>query len=159
VGGLVAALQLSARAGLGAGLSVIVARALCLPFPIYAMIAAVIVTDLSPARTRQLSLQRTAGTVLGAALGAALAAWAASTWAIAAGVAGAMLACHALRMKEAARLAGYVCAIVMLDHAGDPWRYAVLRLVETLIGIAVALLVSLVPKLLRLPREDPPPGH
>ena len=153
----IAPLQLAIRAGVGAGGSVVVARALALPFPIYAMIAAVIVTDLEPRRTRQLSAQRAVGTVLGAGLGALLAYGGSQAWLIAAGVTGAMLACHALGMKESARLAGYVCAIVVLDHAGDPWRYAALRLAETVIGIGVAVAVSVVPKLLGT-QEKPPAG-
>ncbi|HZZ94615.1 MAG TPA: FUSC family protein [Usitatibacter sp.] len=147
-------LQLAVRAGLAAAFSVVLARALELPFPIYAMIAAVIVTDLAPSKTRQLALQRMAGTVLGAALGAALSPLAPAAWVIAPGVACAILACHALKMKEASKLAGYVCAIVLLDHAQHAWSYAALRLAETLLGIAVAVAVSLVPKLLRA--KEPP---
>lgn len=149
-------LQLALRAGLAAGLAAGSAQLLALPFPIYAMIAAVIVTDLAPARTRSLAVQRIAGTVLGASLGAALAGLGSGAAMIALGVCGAMLACHALRMGEAARLAGYVCGIVVLDHVAQPWTYAAHRLLETLIGIAVAVLVSLVPKLLRV-EEKPPP--
>jgi uncharacterized membrane protein YgaE (UPF0421/DUF939 family) len=146
---LVEGFQLSVRGALGAGLSLMIARALDLPFPIYAMIAAVIVTDLSPAKTRRLAIPRVLGSLLGASIGALLSPWGAHAWLIVPGIFGAMFACHALGLKDAARLAGYVCGIVMLDHAADPWMYAFYRVAETFIGGAVAVALSFVPTMLR----------
>jgi uncharacterized membrane protein YgaE (UPF0421/DUF939 family) len=147
------ALQLATRASVGAALALAVAQRLDLDFPIYAMIAAVIVTDLSPARTRELALPRLAGTVLGAVTGAVFTMMLAPG-PIAVGVAilATMLMSTALRFENAARLAGYVCGIVILDHHDEQWRYAALRFVETLIGIVAAVGISLVPKLLPLRR-------
>jgi len=36
----------------------------------------------------------------------------------------------------------------------NPWSYAVYRAIETFLGIAMAVLVSVIPKLLRVEAED-----
>ena len=143
-----------------------VAHALRLDFPLYALIAAIIVTDLSASRTRQLGLQRFIGTVIGATFGAALSGISQFTHGglllIALGVLAAILASHALGMNEAAKLAGYVAGILLLDHHDRPWRYALYRCIETSIGIGAAFAVSLVPKLLKVPdlsEETLKPGN
>jgi uncharacterized membrane protein YgaE (UPF0421/DUF939 family) len=148
----VTALQVSTRASLAAALSVVVARRVDLEFPLYALIAAIIVTDLSPARTRQLSLQRLVGTVIGAAVGALVSMASPATHGgvltIAIGVLVAMLLSHAFRVTAAAKLAGYVCGIVLLNYNDHPWSYASYRFVETLIGITTAVIVSFIPALI-----------
>jgi uncharacterized membrane protein YgaE (UPF0421/DUF939 family) len=148
-------LQLSARAASAAGLSVAIARLAGLPYPIYALLAAVIVTDLSPDQTRRLGLPRLAGTFVGATLGAALSPLLGETaWGIGLGVFAAMTATNLLRLTRSARVSGYVCGIVLLVHSDHPWSYAGHRSVETILGIGVAVIVSLVPHLFRY--EDPP---
>jgi uncharacterized membrane protein YgaE (UPF0421/DUF939 family) len=149
------ALQLATRASVGAVVSVLLAGWLGLQFPLYAMIAAVIVTDLSAARTRQLALPRIAGTVLGACVGAiAVALLGTGALAILAGVLIAMFVAQASGWSEAAKLAGYVCALVVLEHGAQPWAYALYRFIETMLGIAVAVAISMVPKLIVLERTQ-----
>jgi uncharacterized membrane protein YgaE (UPF0421/DUF939 family) len=147
---ITASLQLAARAACSAAFALALARLLELQYPIYALIGAVVVIDLSPARTRELTLQRIAGTVLGAAVGVALSvSLPVNPSIIGIGIFASMCLCHPLRLHGAERVTGYVCGIVMLDHAGAPLLYAGHRLVETLLGVGVAILVSFVPKLLR----------
>jgi uncharacterized membrane protein YgaE (UPF0421/DUF939 family) len=143
-------LQLSVRSAVAAGIALAVAEALRLEFPLYAMIAAVIVTDLSPAESRKLGVQRLVGTMLGGVLGAGMSALLPhSTWAIALAIFGAMLLCYPLKIPAGAKLAGYTCGIVMLSFSTEPWTYAFYRFMETVLGVVVAILVSLVPKLMR----------
>ncbi len=147
---LVPGFQLAVRAALGAAAAVALAEVLALRYPIYAMIAAVIVTDLSPAQTRQLGAHRVVGTVLGATLGAGLGSLLPSgPFTVALGILLAMLGCQLLLVPNAAKVTGYICGILLLEHRAEPWSYALARTIETLLGIAVAMLVSLVPKLIR----------
>ena len=115
----VTALQVSTRASLAATLAVVVARRVDLEFPLYALIAAIIVTDLSPARTRQLSLQRLVGTVIGAAVGALVSMASPATHGgvltIAIGVLVAMLLSHAFRRS------GRIRGSCRLAHGTPPF--------------------------------------
>ena len=155
IASLVPALQVSLRAALAATLSLALARLLQLEFPIYAMIAAVIVTDLQPTETQRLGLRRLGGTIIGSLLGAGLSVLLPrGVLTIAVGIFLSMFLTHLLRAPQAARVAGYLCALVLLEHASDPWIYSFWRFVETVLGIVVAMLVSLVPKLIRIEEKS-----
>jgi uncharacterized membrane protein YgaE (UPF0421/DUF939 family) len=146
---LTAGLQLSLRAGVAAGLAVAIAQFLDLEYPIYALIAAVIVMDLSPSKTRKLAVQRLMGTLLGATVGAALSHLLPSgPLALVVSIAIAMLLSYLVHLQDGAKLAGYTCGLVVFAFGAHPWSYAVYRVAETLLGIGTAVLVSFVPKLM-----------
>lgn len=143
-------LQLAVRAGVAAGVSYELAQLLGLQYPFYAFLAAVIATDLSPSQSRQLGLRRLLATIVGAACGALLSPLLPpGAWAIGIGILIAMLISEVLDARDGAKVAGYICGIVILFHDSEPWRYAVFRFVETVLGVTVAWVVSYVPKLLR----------
>ena len=145
------AIQLSLRAALAAAFAIALAELLRLQFPIYAMISAVIVTDLVPSQTPKLALPRLAGTLVGSAIGAVITTLLPSgVWTTTVG----MFASHILYLQAAAKVAGYVCGIVLLDHGDSPWSYALLRMIETALGIVAAMGVSVVPKLLKSKNPD-----
>jgi uncharacterized membrane protein YgaE (UPF0421/DUF939 family) len=146
----VSGIQLALRSALAAGLSLAVAKYCKLEYPIYAMIAAVIVTDLSASQTRKLGLRRLVATVLGAACGATLGPLLPpGPAAVGLSILVAMVICILLRGQDVAKVVGYICGIVVLEHGANPWTYAFFRLIETVLGIGVAWLISLVPKLIR----------
>ena len=146
---LIPGLHLSIRAALAAGASVAIAQLLQMQHPVYALITAVLVIDPSPAQTRQLALHRLAGTLLGAGIGATLSLFMrGNPLTIGIGILFTMLVCHLLRLQDAARVAGFICGVILLDYSQAPWTYAGHRLLETGLGIAMAVLVSFVPKLI-----------
>lgn len=146
--------QLAVRAGAAASLSLAIAKFFDLQFPIYAFIAAVIVTDLSPLQTRQLGLRRLVATVVGAVCGAVLSPLLPpGPLAIGLSVVIAMVLCDVLGAPEGAKVSGYICGLVVFYQSSEPWSYAFFRFMETGLGVAVAWLVSYVPKLIRA--EEP----
>ena len=154
-------MQASIRGAIAAALAVAATELFRLQFPIYALIAAIIVTDPSPARTRQLGLPRLAGTFLGATVGATLSLATGripdlGPLVIGFGILSAMFLSHLLGMKDAAKVAGYVSGVVLLTHSEQPWSYALYRVIETSLGVSAAVLVSFVPKLLRNDKSSQP---
>ncbi len=147
------AAQLAFRAGLAGGVATWIASLLGFEHPIYAFIAAVIVTDLSPAQCQRLGLRRVFATIIGALCGAVLSQLLGpGPAAVGIGVIVAMLAGSLFGAGDGARVAGYICGIVMLDYAAEPWAYAAQRFAETILGVLVAWGISFVPKLVDLDR-------
>lgn len=140
-------LQLALRSTIAAVLSLIAAHWLELEYPIYAFIAAVIVTDLKPGASQKLGLRRMGATFVGAVCGASLSFLVpGGTWSVGIGVFAAMLLAQVLKAGEGARVAGYISGIVLLDHSTDPWSYALYRFLETALGVLIAWAVSFMPR-------------
>ena len=149
---LTTTLQLSIRTAAAAAFSIAIAQSLGLQSPISSLITAVLVTDLSPEETRQRALRRLGGTVVGAGVGAALSTVVTpNPYSIGFGIVAAMMLSYLLRLRDAERVAGYVCGIVLLV-TDDSLSYPLRRLLETGLAIGMAVLVSFVPKL--VPRDE-----
>jgi uncharacterized membrane protein YgaE (UPF0421/DUF939 family) len=152
---LVSGLQLALRASLAAGVAIALAQLLGLSHPLYAFLAAVIVTDLAPSQSRKLALHRLVATAVGAVCGALLTPLLPTgPIAISVSILVAMLACQLVQVPDAAKVAGFICGIVVLESSTEPWVSAFGRFVETTLGVVVALLVSYVPKLIKLDEPD-----
>lgn len=144
-------LQLAVRSGLAASVSLGLGRLIGLEYPVYALLASVIVTEHSPSQTRTLGLRRLVATVIGALCGAVLSTVLSPVpWAVGLSVLVAMLLSLVLHAPEVAKVAGYTCGIVVLSHGPERWSYATSRMLETALGITVAWLVSHLPKLIRI---------
>jgi len=102
--------------------SLVAAQLLQFECPIYAFITVVIVTDLQPPVSRKLGLRRIVATVVGALCGALMSfVLPPGPWGVVAGFFVAMLLAQILKAGDGARVAGYICGIVLLDHSAEPW--------------------------------------
>jgi uncharacterized membrane protein YgaE (UPF0421/DUF939 family) len=136
----------AARTAVATVASLLLARSLLkLPEFYWAPISTIVIL-LSTINPMTLAWQRFAGTALGAALGALIATFFNSNWAVYGGgifVCG--ILCSLLRVGSAYRFAAIALSIVLLvAHQRTPWIVATHRFVEVSLGIAVALLVTMV---------------
>jgi uncharacterized membrane protein YgaE (UPF0421/DUF939 family) len=140
-----AALMNSARATVASVVSLLLARILKLPELYWAPISAIVIL-LSTIDPLTVAWQRFAGTALGAALGALIATYLQPSWIVyGAGIYVCGILCALLRMDSAYRFAAITLTIVLLvAHIRPPWIVAAHRFVEVSLGIAVALVVTVV---------------
>ena len=116
--------------------------------------SAVVVTDITAQQTRKLAVQRIVGTLFGTAVGGILSQLThPNSLAVAFAVLAAMLLCTLFGIPAGAKVAGFLSGMIILSFGDHPWLYALDRLMETLLGIAAAIAVALVP-----PLQDPVPG-
>ena len=144
-------LQLATRSAVSATLAFSIAEALKLDYPIFALAAAMIATDLKPAETRERGFRRLVATEIGGLFGALAASMnLVGIWAVGPSILIAMLICHGVGAYNGATMAIYICGIiVLLDNGTSPWHYALFRTAETALGVLLAWGISYVPKLLR----------
>jgi uncharacterized membrane protein YccC len=140
-----AALINSARTATASVLSLVAARALKLPEFYWAPISTIVIL-LSTINPLTLAWQRFAGTALGAALGGLIATFCGPSWIVyGTGILVCGVLCAMLRVSTAYRFAAIALTIVLLvAHTRPPWIVALHRFVEVSLGIAVALLVTVV---------------
>jgi uncharacterized membrane protein YgaE (UPF0421/DUF939 family) len=134
----------SARTAVATVVSLLLARSLKLPEFYWAPISTIVVL-LSTINPRTLAWQRFVGTALGAVVGALVGTFFRPTWFVyGAGVFVCGLLCAILRLGGAYRFAAITLStILLIAHDQPPWVVAVHRFIEVSLGIAVALLVTL----------------
>jgi uncharacterized membrane protein YccC len=135
----------AARTAVAAIASYLFASLFRLPEPYWASISTMVVMQSTLGASLPISMQRFAGTAIGAAVGAAAAAWfPVNVWAFGAAVYLVGLLCAVLRIERSAyRYAGITLAIVMLvTRSASPWLIGLHRFFEVSLGIAVGLMLS-----------------
>jgi uncharacterized membrane protein YgaE (UPF0421/DUF939 family) len=139
------AVLISARATLAAVISMLLARTLKLPEFYWAPISTIVIL-LSTMNPLTLAWQRFAGTAVGAFLGALMAHYPGQNWMVyGAGIFLCGLVSSILRLGPAYRFAAIALTIVVLiAHSASPWTIALHRFIEVSLGIAVALMATLV---------------
>ena len=136
----------AARTTVAAVVSLFAARLVGIPEAYWAPISTIIVMQSTLGAAMTVSRQRLAGTVLGAATGALLGTYFPANVAMfGVGLFALGLIAALLKLEVAYRFAGVTLAITMLIPRDRPaWEVAEHRLVQVSLGIAIALLVTVV---------------
>jgi uncharacterized membrane protein YccC len=137
----------SARTAVIAIVSILAARFCGLRESYWAPITTLVITQSSLGAALVVSSQRFVGTILGALVGAILATYCGpSPFVFAIGVFSLGVLSALVRAGRAAyRFSGVTLAIVLLvPRTGPAWRVAIHRFAEVIIGIAVALAMSVI---------------
>jgi uncharacterized membrane protein YgaE (UPF0421/DUF939 family) len=138
--------ELALKMGLAAGVGLFVAHLLDLRFPIYVLLAVATCIDTEAVGSWLLAGYRLVGTLVGVLL-AILVVHQWSVTPLSAGVVmgGIVLLCAGLGLRHSTRLAALVFAVGITEFSSQVDRWAGGRLVATLVGAAVSIVVSAVP--------------
>ena len=139
-------LELAIKMGLAAGIGLFVAHLLDLKFPVYVLLAVVTVVDTGAVGSWLLAGYRMVGSVIGVLL-AVLVVQRWSVTPLSAGIVmgGIVVLCSALGARHSMRLAALVFAVGITEFSSEVDSWAGNRLVATLVGAVITIVVSVVP--------------
>jgi uncharacterized membrane protein YccC len=133
----------AAKTALAAGLCWWVAARFGLHDGYWGSISAIIVLQSSMGATVSASRERLLGTVIGTVLGFSFSLFGVLPWNYILAVLAAVIVCGLLGLRSSARLAGVTITIIMLVQTAGPRKdLALVRVVEVVLGIVVALAVT-----------------
>jgi uncharacterized membrane protein YgaE (UPF0421/DUF939 family) len=137
----------SVKTGIAAVLSVLLADRLGLSYPYWAAISAIVVLGWDSTLTIASCRDRIIGTAIGALLGwGTFYVWHGHYALYGISIALCIFVCNGLQFEKAGRLAGATLSlIVLVQPDSSPGHVALARFLETGIGIAMALGMSLLP--------------
>jgi len=132
------------KTGLAVFVCVIISRLLKLEYPFYSAVAAVIAMQSSVEASFKAGKNRMLGTFLGAVIGYVFALiYHGNIILLTLGVMAIIHICNLLKWKNAISIACVVFISIMLnDGHRDPLYYSINRLIDTFIGIIVALIIN-----------------
>ena len=143
-----AMLLLALKTAMAAGICYWLATLAHLQDGYWGSISAIIVLQSNVGSTVTASRDRLIGTLIGAGFGAMFSLadpWMGAAWAYLSAVIIAMVTCSLLGLKNSSRLAAVTVTILMLVHrTGSNWTLPAHRVLEVLLGIVVALVISTV---------------
>jgi hypothetical protein len=138
-----AMLLLAVKTAMAAGICYWAARLVGLQDGYWGSISAIIVLQSNVGSTVTASRDRLIGTLIGAAFGAAFSLAGEGLWVYLLAVVAAMVTCSLLGLKNSSRLAAVTVTILMLVHRTESnWTLPLHRVLEVLLGIVVALAIS-----------------
>ncbi|TCL61523.1 uncharacterized membrane protein YgaE (UPF0421/DUF939 family) [Hydrogenispora ethanolica] len=132
------------KTALAVGICILISRLLRLEYPFYAAIAAIISMESSITASLHAGKNRMLGTCVGAAIGMLCALIQPGNALLCGiGIVIVIYICHSLRWNKAVAIAGIVFLAIMLNLEGrSPVFYSLNRLLDTFIGVTVAILVN-----------------
>jgi uncharacterized membrane protein YgaE (UPF0421/DUF939 family) len=125
-------------------ISIVISKLLKMEYPFYAAIAAIISMQSSVEASFKAGRNRMLGTFIGAVVGFICALISpGNALASAIGIVVVIYLCNILKWKESASIGGIVFLAIMLNLKGNsPLLYSINRILDTFLGIMVAILVN-----------------
>ena len=131
------------KTGLAVTLSIIVANILHLEYPFYAAIAAIISMDKTAMNSVKMGRNRLLGTFIGAVVGTVLSYIdCGNPFLCGLGIIIATTLCNIFKLKGSVTISGVVLCAIMVLITKPPLYYATTRIIDTAVGIGIAVLVN-----------------
>ncbi len=131
------------KLGLATALAYLACTALGSMYPFYAVVSVIVVMQPTLGTTWRSSLRRIGGTLVGIPLGGLLAMFhVPPALALGVGVATTVFLCTRWGLRDGVAVSAFALASIVVNHPDQPWLFAAHRLLDTIVGIVIAVAVN-----------------